>query len=226
MPKLLDQVRLALRTRHYSIRTEQAYVSWVRDFILFHRKRHPSELGAAHVSAWLSHLATDRRVSASTQNQALSAVLFLYQKVLDLPLARVEGVERAKQPKRLPVVFTRQEVSDVLAHLEGTYWLMASLLYGSGLRLMECVRLRVKDVDFAAAQITVRGGKGGKDRVTVLPGKMSEPLALHLERVKVLNRTCGAATVASTYPTPWRGSTLLPRRSGAGSTPSLPRSSP
>jgi integron integrase len=187
MPKLLDEVRLALRTRYYSIRTEQAYVYWVRDFILFHKKRHPRELGGAHVSTWLSHLASERRVSASTQNQALSAVLFLYREVLKIPLERLEGVERAKGPSRLPVVFTRREASDVLARLEGAYWLMTSLLYGSGLRLMECVRLRVKDVEFARSQVLVRDGKGAKDRVTMLPEKVRQPLALHLERVKALH---------------------------------------
>ncbi len=183
MPKLLDQVRAAVRTRHYSIRTEQAYVSWIRHFILFHGKRHPSELGARHVSVWLSHLATERRVAASTQNQALSAVLFLYRDVLNISLDWVEDVERAKRPSRLPVVFTGEEARGVLAHLHGTHWLMASLLYGSGLRLMECVRLRVKDVEFARNQITVRDGKGGKDRVTMLPVRLREPLMRHIEVV-------------------------------------------
>ena len=187
MPKLLDQLRLALRTRHYSIRTEQAYVSWAKDFILFHGKRHPRELSEPDISAWLSHLATRRLVSASTQNQALSAVLFLYRDVLGVTPGRLEGVERAKRPQRLPVVFTRREASDVLAHLRGTHRLMADLLYGAGLRLMECVRLRVKDLDFARGQITVRDGKGAKDRVTMLPGKVREPLRLHLEGVRALH---------------------------------------
>ena len=196
MPKLLDQVRLALRARHYSIRTEQAYVSWVRDFILFHGKRHPRELREPDISAWLSHLASVRRVSASTQTQALSAVLFLYRDVPGLTLARVDGVERARTPRRLPVVFIRQEALCVLAHLTGTHLLMAELLYGAGLRLMECVRLRVKDLDFARNQIMVRDGKGGKDRVTMLPGKVRGPLAAHLERVRSLHeqdlgRGCG-----------------------------------
>lgn len=162
MPKLLDQVRLVLRARHYSIRTEQAYVAWIRDFILFHGKRHTRELGAPDISAWLSHLATQRRVAASTQNQALSDVLFLYRDVLGVMLDRIENVERAKTPRRLPVVFTRREVLDVLAHLHAAHRLMADLLYGAGLRLMECVRLRVKELDFARNQITVRDGKGPK----------------------------------------------------------------
>jgi integron integrase len=187
MPKLLDELRLASRTRRHSTRAERACVAWARDFILFHKRRHPRELEAAHVSAWLSHLATERRVSASTQNQALSALLFLYRQVLGIKLDRLEGVERAKSPPRLPVVFNRREASDVLARLVGTHRLMASLLYGSELRLMECVRLRVKDVDFARPQIVVRDGKGAKDRVTILPEKLRQPLALHLGRVKALH---------------------------------------
>lgn len=187
MPKLLDQVRITLRTRHYSIHTEQVYVSWIRDFILFHEKRHPKELNASHISSWLSYLATHRHVAASTQNQALSAVLFLYRDVLDISLDRVEDVVRAKRPQRLPVVFTRQEAIDVLANLSGTHWLMANLLYGAGLRLMECVRLRVKDIEFTRNQLIVRDGKGAKDRVTMLPKKIYEPLLHHLERVKVIH---------------------------------------
>src|SRR5215213_3353686 len=169
MSQLLEQVRDAVRTRHYSIRTEEAYLRWIREYILFFDKRHPAELGAKEVSAFLSHLAVGRNVAASTQNQALSALLFLYREVLALPIGWVDDVERAKKPKRLPVVFTREEVRVVLGHLREESWLMASLLYGSGLRLMECVRLRVKDVDLTRLQLTVRDGKGGKDRVTVLP---------------------------------------------------------
>jgi len=186
MSKLLDKVRLEIRTRHYSTRTEEAYLFWIKDFILFH-KRHPSQMGAPQLSAFLSHLAVKRNVSASTQNQALSALLFLYREVLEQPLEWVEGVERAKRPARLPVVFTREEVQAVLLHLDGMKWLMANLLYGSGLRLMECVRLRVKDVDFSQHQIIVRDGKGGKDRVTMLPVKIIEPLTLHLARVRALH---------------------------------------
>ena len=187
MPKLLEQVRDSIRARHYSLRTEETYLRWVRDFILFHRKRHPKELGAADVGGYLTHLAVRRNVSASTQNQALSALLFLYKEVLGIKLEWVEGVVRAKKPARLPVVFTRDEARAVLDRLEGARWLMASLLYGAGLRLMECVRLRVKDLDFARNQIAVRGGKGGKDRVTVLPRALAAPLARHLERVRALH---------------------------------------
>jgi integron integrase len=187
MSQLLDQVREAVRTRHYSIRTEEAYLRWVREYIIFFDRRHPSELGAKEISAFVSHLAVRRNVAASTQNQALSALLFLYREVLGQPVEWVDDIERAKRPKRLPVVFTREEVRAVLGHLRGETWLMASLLYGSGLRLMECVRLRVKDVDFARLQITVREGKGDKDRVTVLPSSLIEPLRRQLERAKVLH---------------------------------------
>jgi integrase len=174
--QLLEQVREAVRTRHYSIRTEEAYIRWIREYILFFDKRHPAELGAKEVSAFISYLAVKRNVASSTQNQALSALLFLYREVLALPIGWVEDVERAKRPKRLPVVLTREEVRAVLSHMRAETWLMASLLYGSGLRLMECVRLRVKDVDFAQLQITVREGKGDKDRITMLPPSLVEHL--------------------------------------------------
>jgi len=187
MSQLLEQVREAVRTRHYSIRTEEAYIRWIREYILFFDKRHPAELGAKEVSAFVSHLAVNRNVASSTQNQALSALLFLYREVLDLPIGWVEDVERAKRPKRLPVVFTREEVRAVLSHMRAETWLMASLLYGSGLRLMECVRLRVKDVDFAQFQITVREGKGDKDRITMLPPSLVQPLERQLERAKALH---------------------------------------
>jgi integron integrase len=187
MSKLLDAVREAVRTRHYSIRTEEAYLRWVREYILFCGKRHPSELGAREVSAFVSHLAVERKVAASTQTQALSALLFLYREVLALPIGWVDDVERAKKPKRLPVVFTKEEARAVLGHLGEEAWLMASLLYGSGLRLMECVRLRVKDVDFARLEIIVRDGKGGKDRVTVLPSSLVESLERQLGRARALH---------------------------------------
>lgn len=187
MPKLLEQVRDSIRARHYSLRTEETYLRWVRDFILFHRKRHPKEMGAAEVRDYLTHLAVRRNVAASTQNQALSAILFLYREVLEIRLDWVEGVVRARRSARLPVVFTREEARAVLLRLDGTKWLMASLLYGAGLRLMECVRLRIKDVDFARNQIIVRDGKGGKDRVTVLPHTLADPLARHFEKVKALH---------------------------------------
>jgi len=182
--KLLDQVRYVIRVKHFSIRTEEAYVNWIRKFILFHNKRHPIEMGEHDVSQFLTYLAVKKRVAASTQNQALAAILFLYRDVLKKDLGWLDDVERAKRPARLPVVFSKQEVDEILVRLEGTKWLMASLLYGSGLRLMECIRLRVKDLDFGYEQIVVRDGKGQKDRVTMLPVSIKEPLKRHLEKVK------------------------------------------
>ena len=166
--KLLDQLSDALRTRHYSYRTEQAYLDWVRRFILFHQKRHPDTMGEEEIRAFLTHLATERNVGASTQNQALSSILFLYREVLHKELEPI-FMTGAKRPERLPTVLTHAEVLRVLAQLLGTHKLMAQLLYGSGLRLMECLRLRIKDIDIPKQQITVRQGKGGKDRVTMLP---------------------------------------------------------
>jgi len=183
-PKLLDQVRDVMRRRHYSIRTEQVYVDWIKRFIIYHDKRHPKEMAEEEVAAFLTHLARDRNVAPSTQNQALSALLFLYKDVLKQEIGWLEKVERAKKPSRLPVVLTRSEIKRVFAHLHGTPKLMAGLLYGSGLRLMECVRLRVKDIDFELAQITVRDAKGGKDRITMLPLNLAEPLQRHLVRIK------------------------------------------
>jgi integron integrase len=180
-------MREAVRTRHYSIRTEEAYLRWVREYILFSGKRHPAELGAREISAFISHLAVERKVAASTQTQALSALLFLYREVLALPIEWVDDIERAKKPKRLPVVFTREEARAVLGHLREEAWLMTSLLYGSGLRLMECVRLRVKDLDLPRLQLMVRDGKGGKDRVTVLPASLVEPLERQLARARALH---------------------------------------
>jgi integrase len=159
-PKLLDQVRDVIRRKHFSIRTEQSYIDWIRRFILFHNKRHPREMAEAEVTEFLTHLARDGGVAASTQNQALSALLFLYKQVLKQEIGWLEGVERAKRPARLPVVLTRDEVHKIFAHLRGTPRLMAGLLCGSGLRLMECVRLRVKDVDFGYARIIVRDWQG------------------------------------------------------------------
>jgi integron integrase len=183
-PKLLDQVRQLLRLRHYSLRTEEAYVAWIRRYILFHGKRHPSELGETEVSAFLSALALEGRVAASTQNQALSALLFLYKEVLQRELAFIGGVVRVKRPPKLPVVLAPAEVRAVLAQLDGQYQLMAKLLYGSGLRLLECLRLRVKDVDFQYLHIVVRDSKGGKDRRTMLPVSVVPSLRDHLETVK------------------------------------------
>ncbi|PYS51103.1 MAG: integron integrase [Acidobacteria bacterium] len=187
MSKLLDHARDLMRTRHLSIRTEEAYLSWIKQYILFHNKQHPAKLAANDVRSFLSYLAVERHVSASTQNQALSAILFLYREVMVKEIDWITDVIRAQKPKRLPVVFTKQETKAVLLRLSGTTSLMASLLYGSGLRLMECIRLRVKDIDFDSRQITVRDGKGGKDRVTVLPDSLVDPLRNHLTRVKTLH---------------------------------------
>jgi integron integrase len=186
-PKLLDQVRGKIRLKHYSIRTEQAYVDWIKRFILHNGKKHPNELGAEEVEAFLTHLAVQGRVAVSTQNQAKSALLFLYREVLGDELPWLDNVEQAKAPKRLPVVLTREEVQKVLSQLEGQHRLAAGLLYGAGLRILECLRLRVKDVDFARKEILVRDGKGFKDRVTMLPQSLIPALQQHLERVKALH---------------------------------------
>ena len=183
-PRLLDRVRAALRGRHYSRRTEEAYVAWIRRYIVFHGKRHPVEMGAPEISRFLSWLAINRNVAASTQNQALSALLFLYGEVLDLDVPWLDDVVRAKRPQRLPVVLTRDEVQAVLQRLDGVPRLMAYLLYGAGLRVLECCRLRVQDVDFARNQIVVRSGKGDKDRMTMLPASVKAALARHLDRVR------------------------------------------
>jgi len=183
-PRLLDRVRETIRARHFSRRTERAYVGWIKRYVFFHGKRHPAEMGEAEISSFLSNLAIQHHVSASTQTQALSALLFLYREVLHRDLARVDRIVRAKTPKRLPVVLSRQEVNRILQHLEGARWIMATLLYGAGLRLMECVQLRVQDLDFATNQILVRGGKGNKDRVTVLPAAVKDPLTRHLDSVR------------------------------------------
>jgi len=183
-PRLFDRIRSALRVRHYSPRTEIAYTRWIRRFIVFHGKRHPREMGEGEVTAFLSSLATDRHLSASSQNQALGAILFLYREVLGRELAWLDDVVRAKRPVRLPVVLSRQEVRAVLDRLDGVPKLMASLLYGAGLRLLECARLRVKDVDFDRNEVVVRAGKGDKDRVTMLPASAKHDLSRHLEQTK------------------------------------------
>jgi integron integrase len=182
--KLLDQLRAVLRRKHYSRRTEDAYVAWVLRFIRFHQLRHPRDMGPPELAAFLTHLAVVDHVAAATQNQARSALLFLYHEVLGVDLPALPDVEPAQQPQRLPTVLTRDEVRAVLAHMRGTYRLMAQLLYGSGARLMECVRLRVKDLDFAQHQIVVRDGKGEKDRVTMLPTRLVTPLQDHLRIVR------------------------------------------
>jgi integron integrase len=186
--KLLERVREAIRTKHYSIRTKQAYVGWIRRFILFHDKRHPKEMDADEIEEYLTYLAVDRNVAASTQSQALSTLLFLYQNVLKRDLERPVDAVRAKKPNRLPTVLTKEESQQLLAALTGTYQLVAKLLYGSGLRLIECLRLRVKDIDFKQHQVVVRDGKGAKDRVTVLPESLVEPLRKHLRRVKIIHQ--------------------------------------
>ena len=186
-PKLLDQVRDAMRLRHMSYRTEEAYVHWIRRFIFFHNRRHPKDMGADEIRAFLAHLAVHRHGAASTQNVALNALLFLYRHVLRQEFPEIGELERAKRPRRLPTVLTREEVTALLTQLKGTQHLMASLLYGSGLRLMECLRLRVKDLDFAYQQLTVRDGKGAQDRVTMLPQSLAEPLQRHLAKVQLLH---------------------------------------
>ena len=184
-PRLLDRVRETIRARHYSPRTEKAYVFWIKRFILFHDKRHPLEMGTPEVTNFLSTLATRNKVSASTQNQAFSALLFLYREVLVISLEGIDKVVRAKRPQRLPVVLSPGEVGQIVGKLTGTPWLMASLMYGAGLRLLECARLRVKDIDFEAHQLTVRDGKGRKDRITLVPEKLVRPLRRHLRRVRL-----------------------------------------
>jgi len=181
--KLLDQVRDVLRVQHYSYRTEKTYIGWIKRYIVFHGKRHPRDMGKAEIEAFLTFLAVERHVAASTQNQALNSILFLYRSVLGINVEQMTDVVRAKRNKRIPVVFSQREVRAVLAHLSGVNTLIASLLYGSGLRLMEGVRLRVKDVDFDYRQIVVRDGKGAKDRVTPLPERAVEPLKAQIARV-------------------------------------------
>jgi integron integrase len=183
-PRLLDQVRNIIRCKHYSIRTEQSYVDWIKRYIFFHDRRHPADLDERHISAFLTHLAVDRKVASSTQNQALCALVFLYREVLKKEVGEFQDLIRAKKPHKLPVVFTRKEVKQVLLQLDGINWLMGQLLYGAGLRVMECVRLRVKDVDFGYGQIVVRDGKGKIDRVTMLPELIVEALKRHLLKVK------------------------------------------
>jgi integron integrase len=200
--KLLDQVSEVMRFKHYSLRTETTYREWIRRYILFHDKRHPREMGAAEVSRFLSDLAVRGRVAASTQNQAFNALLFLYREVLGVEFGPLQDVDRAKRPARLPVVLTKAEAERVLAGMTGTFRLMATLLYGTGMRLMECVRLRVKDIDFEANQIVVREGKGFKDRITILPQSVKTPLQAHLERVKLLHQqdlSHGGGTVYLPY---------------------------
>ena len=186
-PKLLDQARNVARMRHLSLSTERAYVGWIRRYILFHNKKHPKEMAEMEIRQFISDLAVNAKISASTQTVALSALLFLYRDVLKKPLPYIDQIERAKPSKKLPVVLTRSEVQAVLARLDGTHYLIGSLLYGSGLRLMEALRLRVKDIDFQRGEITVREGKGAQDRLTMLPGRLHEPLIGHLSKVRLLH---------------------------------------
>jgi site-specific recombinase XerD len=180
-PKLLDRVRDEIRRLHYSSRTERAYVGWTRRYILYHQRSHPDSMGKAEIARFLTHLATERNVSASTQNQAMSAILFLYHRVLGKQIPWIEEIERPQRPQRLPVVLTQAEVRALLSRMSGPTWLMAGLLYGPGLRRIECCRLRVKDIDFERREILVRDAKGQKDRTTLLPVRLLKPLAQHLE---------------------------------------------
>jgi integron integrase len=186
-PRLMDEVRRVLRVKHYSIRTEAVYVSWIRRFILANGKRHPRDMGEAEVEGFLSQLAVQGKVAAATQNQALAALLFLYKQVLTIELPWMEGVVRAKRSQRVPTVLSHDEVTRVLARMDGRSWLLASLLYGTGMRLMEALRLRIKDVDFARNEITIRDGKGGKDRRTMLPRSLTDPLRREIERARLLH---------------------------------------
>jgi integron integrase len=192
-PRLLDEVRRVLRVKHYSLRTEHVYVGWIRRFVLANGKRHPREMGGAEVERFLSQLAVRGRVAASTQNQALSALLFLYREVLGIELPWLHNVTRAKRPQHLPVVLSRDEVKQILAAMDGRPWLLASLLYGTGMRLMEGLRLRVKDLDFGRGEITIRDGKGGKDHHTMLPRVLAEPLRREVDRARVLHQSDLAA---------------------------------
>ncbi len=188
-PKLLDLVRNEIRVRHYSIRTEEAYIVWIRRFIIFYNKRHPAEMGETEISNFLTSLAVKDNMSSSSQNQALCALIFLYKNVLKKEVGKIEGLIWAKMPKRLPVVLSREEVKAILNQLDGVYWIMANILYGAGLRLMECLRLRVMDIDISRNQITVRLAKGIKDRSTVLPAIIKTPLQEHLRKVKKMHES-------------------------------------
>ena len=197
--KLLDQVREKIRLKHYSYRTENSYVAWIRRYILFHQKRHPAEMAEQEIEAFLSHLAIQKNVSASTQNQAFNALLFLYRHVLGIELKEQIDAVRAKRPSRLPTVFSTSEVSRALDAMTGTQKLIGKLLYGSGLRLMECLRLRVKDLDFTLNQVMVRDGKGAKDRITIFPDQIKPAVREHLERVKLMHQRDLAAGFGEVY---------------------------
>lgn len=187
-PKLLDQLREAIRSRHYSRRTETSYCNWVKRYIYFHDVRHPAEMAEPEVNAFLTHLAVKEKVSASTQNQALSALLFLYRHVIGREIGDLGEVIRARRPLRIPVVLTKDEIRKILAQIKGDKWLMACIMYGSGLRLMECLRLRIQDVDLQSSTLTVRDGKGNKDRVTMLPSSIKKPLLEHIKKIKKIHK--------------------------------------
>src|SRR6266542_2564250 len=197
--KLLDQVSEALRTKHYAYRTEKTYIDWIKRYILFHKKRHPKEMGSNEIREFIGHLATERKVATSTQNQALSAILFLYRIVLQIDILVPPELVHPSRPKRLPIVLTHTEAMSVINSMRGTPRLMTKILYGSGLRLMECMRLRVKDIDFENHQIIVRGGKGDDDRFTILPDSILGPLREHLQQIKVLHQKDVAAGFGSVY---------------------------
>jgi len=223
--RLLDRTRQSLRRQHYSLRTEHAYLAWIRRFILFHNKRHPAAMGAPEIEAFLTHLAVQEKVAAPTQNQALAALLFLYRHVLGAEIALPLENVRARRPRRIPTVLSRTEIQRLFANLSGPHLLLARLLYGSGLRLMECLRLRVKDLDFDLLQITVRDGKWLKDRVTILPESLVPALSDHLLHVRQLHQSdldLGLGAVALPYafaekalhaPTDWRWQFVFPARS-------------
>ena len=198
-PKLLDQVRAAIRTKHYSIRTEESYASWIKRYIIFHNKKHPKDMGEKEINEFLSHLAVKENVSASTQNQALCAIIFLYKHVLKIDIGDLEEMVWAKKPIKEPVVFTQSEAEKILDKLNGKYWLMAMFLYGSGLRLLECLRLRIKDIDFDYKSVTVRDGKGQKDRTTMLAKKIVDPLKKHIKNIKELHEKDLANGYGSVY---------------------------
>ena len=197
--KLLEQVHEILRLNHYAIRTEEAYVNWIKRFVLFHGKRHPREMGAAEIEQFLSDLATSGKVGVNTQKQALNALVFLYDQVLEQPFGTLTHLKRSKKPQRRPLVLAREEIDRIIAAMEGTPQLMTKLLFGTGMRLLECLRLRVKDIDFTQNQIAVRHGKGGKDRITMLPQSLKAGLEEHLRRVKLLHESDLAAGHGRVY---------------------------
>ena len=201
-PKLLDQVRNLIRLKHYSIRTEETYVGWIKRYIYFHNRRNPKDMGEKEIRQFLTDLAVNQKVAAATQNQAFNALLFLYRDVLKQEFEDLGDVVRAKKSRKLPVVFSKSEIRKIINQLEGRNWLMGQLMYGAGLRVMECVRLRIKDVDFGYRQIVVRDGKGGKDRITMLPDLVTDNLKRHLEKAKDIHEIdlkAGFGTVYMPY---------------------------